>query len=582
MKKTPKPTSLVRRFGRGFLMPFWPLLVGAALCMVIDAALMLVLVNYAQPLVDDVLSCGQLRPLIPIVFIIIGASILRGGVEYAHALLMTIVGQRSTANFQAAIFGRLIKTDLAFFTHYPSGGLLSLLTYDTQLLRVGITQTMVSLVRDGLTVIFLTFAMFQKDFVLASVACVLLPLLLFPMVHLARFVRRISTASQEAMASMNSFFQEAFHGVRVIKAYGMEDTEAELSKEKINTFVQLKIRSSRARAMIHPIMETLGGITLVAVILYGGYQVVSGAKTPGALMSFLLALVASYKPFKKVADLNTYFQEILASLKRLFEAYDTKPHVKDLPDAKPLLLGRGDISFENIHFTYPGSEQKVFKDFSCHIKGGTRVAFVGPSGSGKSTLFNLLLRFYDLDFGHIVIDKQSIRDITIQSLREHIAFVGQDFSLFDATVVENITYGTQEASDKAIREASQAAFADAFIQELPQGYETRVGERGQILSGGQRQRVAIARAFLRNAPILLLDEATSALDTQSELWVQRALDQLMEGRTTLMIAHRLSTVEKSDCIFVMNHGQIVEEGTHEQLLKKSGLYAKLVIPQLYD
>jgi subfamily B ATP-binding cassette protein MsbA len=328
-------------------------------------------------------------------------------------------------------------------------------------------------------------------------------------------------------------------------------------------------------------MEALGGTAIAVVILYGGHQVISGARTPGALFSFITALLLAYQPLKSLANLNASLQEGLAAAQRIFEVLDVEPTIRDMPGAKPLHIAGGEIRFDNVRFGYiPGTA--AIDDLSLTIPAGHTVALVGPSGAGKSTMLNLIPRFFDIDSGRIAIDGQDVRGVTIASLRRAIALVAQEVSLFDDTVRANIAYGRFGASLTEIEEVARAAAADAFIRELPQGYDTMVGEHGVRLSGGQRQRIAIARAMLKNTPILLLDEATSALDSESERQVQQALNTLIRGRTTLLIAHRLSTVQGADLICVVDRGQIVETGRHPELLVRGGLYARLYAMQFAE
>ena len=340
-------------------------------------------------------------------------------------------------------------------------------------------------------------------------------------------------------------------------------------------------RAGRTRSRASPMMETLGGAAIAVVILYGGHQVITGARTPGALFSFITALLLAYQPLKSLANLNASLQEGLAAAERVFEVLDVEPTIRDMPGARPLRVGGGEIRFEGVHFGYaPGAV--ALDGISVTVPAGRTVALVGPSGAGKSTILNLIPRFFDVDDGSIAIDGQDVRSVTLASLRGAIALVAQEVSLFDDTVRANIAYGRFGASSAEIQAAARAAGADEFIQKLSQGYDTLVGEHGVRLSGGQRQRVAIARAMLKDAPILLLDEATSALDSESERQVQSAVRTLMRGRTTLVIAHRLSTVQGADLICVVDRGRVIEVGRHAELIARDGLYARLHAMQFVE
>jgi subfamily B ATP-binding cassette protein MsbA len=361
----------------------------------------------------------------------------------------------------------------------------------------------------------------------------------------------------------------------------MEQYEEQRAATLIERLFALINRAARTRSRASPVMETLGGAAIAIVILYGGHQVIGGARTPGALFSFITALLLAYQPMKSLANLNASLQEGLAAAQRVFEVLDVEPAIRDLPGARPLSIARGEICFDNVRFGYiPGTA--AIDGISLTIPAGRTVALVGPSGAGKSTIINLIPRFFDVDHGAIAIDGQDIRSVTLASLRGAVALVAQEVSLFDDTVRANIAYGRFGASLAEIEAAARAAAADTFIRELPDGYDTIVGEHGVRLSGGQRQRIAIARAMLKDAPILLLDEATSALDSEAERQVQLALNTLIRGRTTLVVAHRLSTVQGADLICVVDRGQIVESGRHAELMAKDGVYTRLYSMQFAD
>jgi subfamily B ATP-binding cassette protein MsbA len=360
----------------------------------------------------------------------------------------------------------------------------------------------------------------------------------------------------------------------MVKAYGREEHEIGRARGIIEMLYRLYFKASRTQALASPIMELLTGASIATVIWYGGYNVIHGTTTPGAFFSFVAAMIMAYKPAKTLVTLNNSLQEGMAAASRLFAVLDMHPAIRDIPGAKPLQVTRGALRFENASFHY-GPGTGGIDDITLDVPAGKTVALVGPSGSGKSTIVNLLLRFYDVNRGMITVDGQDIREVTLSSLRASMSLVSQEIVLFDDTVRANIAYGRLGASEAEIVEAAKMAAADTFIRELPQGYDTMIGPHGVKLSGGQRQRLAIARAVLKNAPILLLDEATSSLDNTSERIVQQALDNLMQHRTTLVVAHRLTTIRNADIIYVLDHGHIVESGTHASLMQKNGMYYRL-------
>jgi subfamily B ATP-binding cassette protein MsbA len=361
----------------------------------------------------------------------------------------------------------------------------------------------------------------------------------------------------------------------------MEAREAERTGQAIEEVFRLNYKAARARGMIHPIMEALGGLAIVAVILYGGQQVITGAKDPGSFFAFITALLLAYEPIKRLAKLNANLQEGLAAAQRVFQLMDMEPEIRDDPNAKALVLNGGNLCFEGVTFSY-GAAQAALSGVSLEVPGGKTAALVGPSGAGKSTILNLIPRFYDVDSGSVLIDGQDLRGLTLESLRGAIALVSQESLLFDDSIRANIAYGRKGASDDEVAAAAKLAAAEDFIKALPDGYDTQVGARGTKLSGGQRQRIAIARAILKDAPILLLDEATSSLDSESERQVQLALGKLKAGRSTLVIAHRLSTVMDADIIYVVENGRIVDKGSHGELLARGGTYARLYAAQFAE
>lgn len=422
--------------------------------------------------------------------------------------------------------------------------------------------------------VFLVGLMFYQSLPLALIAFFVFPVAVLPVLRLGRRMRKVSDSTQQQLGQFSAQLDETFQGVRIVKACAQEEYEIQRARTMIERLYNLYFKASRIQALASPIMELLTGASIAIVIWYGGYNVVQGNTTPGTFFSFITAMIMAYKPAKTLVTLNNSLQEGMAAASRLFAVLDTRPAIRDREGAANLQLTRGEIAFHHASFRYAPDAGGV-EDITLTVPAGKTVALVGPSGGGKSTLVNLLLRFYDLQGGSITIDGQDIRDVTQRSLRGSMSLVSQDIVLFDDTVRANIAYGRMDATEAEIVQAAEMAAADSFIRELPQGYDTVIGPHGVKLSGGQRQRLAIARAMVRNAPILLLDEATSALDNTSERIVQQALERLMQGRTTLVVAHRLTTIRNADIIYVLDHGRIAEHGTHAELMTRLGGYHKL-------
>src|SRR5690606_608127 len=436
------------------------------------------------------------------------------------------------------------------------------------------TQTLVVLTKDCLTAIFLIASLFYYDWKMALVTLIALPPGILAIRQLGKRSRKASNRVLEQTADLSAFVEENFQGIRMVKAYDREKTSVEHAGQVIEDRFRLQFKALRIEASSSPIVETLSGFLIAGVIFYGASNVIEGTTTPGTFFAFITAIMLAYQPIQSVAKLFPRMQTGLAAAQRIFNLLDLEHEIVDKPDAKPLEFRRGDVEFRAVTFSYK-AEETVLKNISLKMQAGKRVALVGPSGSGKSTILNLIPRFYDVDEGEILVDGQNVRDVTLASLRQKISLVSQDTFLFDDTIRANIAYGREDATDAEIIAASESAAVHEFVVTLPDGYDTIVGSFGVRLSGGQKQRIAIARAMLKDAPILLLDEATSALDTESERKIQVALNQLMKGRTSLVIAHRLSTILDADLINVVVAGEIIEAGTHEELLAMNGIYADL-------
>src|SRR5467141_323788 len=579
--KNTRSAALVGRLARDFMRPHAKRIVLAFLLMGLAAGSTAGRAWLMEPVLDRIFVAREGSLLLLIAGGALCLALVKGLADYGEAVLMTRVGQRVIADVQIALFARLMRADLAYFHAHPTGTLVSRFTNDAALLRGAAANVLGGIGKDAVTVVFLVGVMFYQDWLLALVSFFVFPLAIHPIVGIGRRIRRVTANTQAEIGQLTTLLSQTFQGARHVKAYGMEQYEERRAAGLIERLFALINRAARTRSRASPMMEALGGTAIAIVILYGGHQVIVGARTPGALFSFITALLLAYQPMKGLANLNASLQEGLAAAERVFEVLDIEPTIRDRPGAKPLCICGGEIRFDSVSFGY-ASGVVALDDVSLTVPAGHTVALVGPSGAGKSTILNLIPRFFDVGEGSIAIDCQDVRSVTLASLRAAIALVAQEVSLFDDTVRANIAYGRFGASEAEIEAAAQAAGANGFIDELPNGYDTLVGEHGVRLSGGQRQRIAIARAMLKDAPILLLDEATSALDSESERQVQTALQALMRGRTTLVIAHRLSTVQGADLICVVDRGHIVEIGHHEELLSAGGLYSRLHTMQFAD
>jgi subfamily B ATP-binding cassette protein MsbA len=577
----PASWALVRRLVSEHVRPYLWVIAFSLVCMAIAAASTAAMARYMEPFFNQMLTERNTDQLYVAAAIVFGIFLAKGVATFGQHVSMNWVGQRVIADVQTRLYHHIINADLAYFHDSPTGELISRFTNDVGRLRFAVSDALTGVGLHMVTLAFLVAVMFYQDWILASVTFFVFPVAILPIVRIGRRMRKISAESQAELGRFTSFLSETFQGARHVKAYGMEHYETARADAIVQKVFRLYFKSFRTRSASHPIMETLGGAAIVAVILYGGHMVISGAKTPGEFVSFVAAVLLAYAPAKRLALLNASLQDGLAAAHRIFGALDYSSKITDKPDAKTLTVKRGKIRFEKVEFSY-NEGVPALRGVSLTVPAGETVALVGPSGSGKSTIMNLIPRFYDVGKGSVSIDDADVRDVTLTSLRANIGLVSQEISLFDDTVRANIAYGRPEASEDEIVEAAKRAAAHDFITALPQGYDTEVGGQGAKLSGGQRQRVAIARAMLKNAPILLLDEATSALDTASERQVQAALTKLMEGRTTLVIAHRLSTVLDADLIYVIDEGRVIESGNHDALIAQDGAYARLYAMQLAD
>jgi subfamily B ATP-binding cassette protein MsbA len=497
---------------------------------------------------------------------------------------MTDVGQRVVRDVRDKLFAHILGQSAAFFARRTTGQLLSRVTSDVTQIQQAVSETIGDLLRESLALLGYLTLLFLTDAKLALVCLTSAPVVVYPLVRLGQKVRRTTKRSQEHLEPLSHVASEAFSGHRIVKAFGMEAQEASRFARASDALYRTNMKVTSALSSLPPVMEFLGGLAMAAAVWYGSHEIAEGRLTTGAFAAFVAALFLSYGPAKKLSRVNANLQQAIAAAGRIFEMLDTHSEVLERPGATALPKLAAGVSFRNVTFGYEDRDhRRILKDVSFDVPVGQMVAIVGLSGAGKTTLVNLIPRFYDVTGGAILVDGIDIRDVTIASLRAQIGMVTQDTVLFDDTVANNIGYGSPGASRERIEAAARAAHAHEFVVTLPDGYETRIGERGQRLSGGQRQRLAIARALLKDPPILVLDEATSSLDAESEHLVQDALLHLMENRTSFVIAHRLSTVRRADAIIVLERGAVREVGRHDELLARpNGVYARLYALQMFE
>lgn len=552
----------------------WFTMFFAAICMIVVAVTTSATAYIVKPVLDDIFlnkNLAMLKLMPPLIVVIF---LLRGLGMYGQEYLMQYVGESIIKNLRNNLYSKITDLPLAFFHQEKTGGLMSRITYDVSIIKNMVSSAVTSGLGDFFTIIGLIGVIFYRDWKLAILAMIVFPFAFFPVIEFGRRVRRYSRKGQESMADLNSFLHETFSGNKIVKAFGMEESEKQSFYQKNHKLFRFEIKSIRAKALTSPIMEFLGGIGVALVIWYGGHGVINGIATPGNFFSFVTAVMMLYAPAKKITKLHNTLQQGLAAADRIFDILEVESNIKDPINPIEIKTKPHRIIFEDVFFSYDGKEM-VLSNIDLDVNPGEILALVGMSGGGKTSLVNLIPRFYDVSSGSITIDGIDIRNMTISTLRKQVAIVTQEPILFNDTIRRNIAYGMPDATEKDIEAAAKAAYIYNFIQTLPKGMDTVIGELGSRLSGGEKQRMCIARALLKDSPILILDEATASLDTESERLVQQALENLMKGRTSFVIAHRLSTIAYANRIIVIVGGRIVEQGTHEELMARKGEYYNL-------
>ena len=557
-----------------YIKPYTRRLALAVICIIMAAGANLYLPWIIKDMIDDVLMSKDMLMLNLIAAGILVVMFTRGVFYYGQSYLVSYVGQRVIIDVRSVLFRKFQRMPLSYYDKQQTGTVMSYITNDVAVMQSAIVDNLIELVTEGSILIGSLAMMIYLDWKLSLLTLMTIPLVGFAMKIFGRKLKRSSTVIQERAAEITSLLQESISAIRVVKSFVRETYEIRRFEEQNWKNFQAAMKNVKLTSLLTPTVEFLAAIAVTFIVWFGGYEVVNEVITAGELVAFLTYAVNLANPVKRLSRVYAAIQKAMAAAERVFSIMDLDEVITDKPGAKELPPIKGQVEFKDITFSYKEG-QPALQHISLKAEPGQMIALVGPSGSGKSTIANLIPRFYDVDSGTITIDGQDIREVTSDSLREQIGLVPQETMLFSTTVMENIRYGRLEATDEEVIEAARAANAEEFIKELPEGYDTKLGERGLNLSGGQRQRLAIARAILKNPRVLILDEATSALDTESEKIVQDALDKLMVGRTSFVIAHRLSTIFNADQIFVVENGHLREHGTHEELLALGGLYSNL-------
>ncbi|NGZ98168.1 MAG: ABC transporter ATP-binding protein [Nitrospira sp. WS110] len=564
-----------------YVRPYLVRLILAGLLVSGVAAVNLALVRLAGTLWDIVTVQHDAEQMTRSIGMFLGLVVLQGLCSMGHSYLTAWVSQNVIADFRKHLFAHLQTLTVSFFSRRRTGELLSRLMSDVTVIQSLVTETPIDAVKQLVTFVGGITFLLLMNWQLCLLILILLPLLVMVSKLFGRRLKSLSTSIQDHTATLSTLAEEVISGIRIVKSFVQAQREKDRFAEQVDQTLRLTLSRAGIMAVFIPVISLMTFSSATAVLWYGGRQVIDGTVTPGDLFAFVLFAGILIGPFSAAARVFTQIKEAQGATQRVFEILDARPDIDDRPDAQTLVTVEGHVRMENVEFGYD-PRHAVLSNLSFEARPGELVALVGPTGAGKTTVINLLHRFYDPTEGRLTIDGKDLRDVTLESWYRQIALVPQETILFGGTILDNIRYGMMAAGESAVREASEAAHAHDFITTLPDGYQTMVGEKGVNLSGGQRQRIAIARAILKNPRILLLDEATSSLDTDSERLVQEALQRLMKGRTTFVVAHRLSTIQRADRILVLDKGKLVEEGTHAQLLERKGLYHYLYTIRLNE
>ena len=580
--------GVVMMVGVGFFEGVAALLIGPIFDRVLDAqapdsTVALVTIPYLQKTLylDQFLPDWIHNVWTVVAIFVVGVILCKAVCEYLANYWINYVGFSVIMDLRNQLYERILRQSISFFHRHSTGKLMSAVVNDIEKIQLAVSAVLADFLRQSFTLVALMFVVLVLDWRLALISIALLPLVMIPSAKIGKRIRGSSRSSQANLAELSQLLQEAISGNRIVKAFRMERWELARFRAAARKLLQVNLRFVRAQAVTSPLMEILGAVTIVFLLLYARDRILHQALTTGMFVTFVYALLKMYEPVKRLSGIHNSFQQAVGASAKVFEILELQEEVAEKPDAKVLPPFSRSIAFENVWFGYDAGEP-FLRNLSLEVKAGEVVALVGASGAGKSTLVNLILRFFDVSRGRVLIDGHDVRDVTLDSLRSQISMVTQEMILFNDTVRNNICYGRPNVSKEELESVAQAALASEFIQRMPQGYDTVIGDRGERMSGGQRQRLAIARALLKNSPILILDEATSELDTESEQLVQKALSNLMTGRTVIVIAHRLSTVRRADKIVVIDGGRIGELGTHQDLIRKGGIYQRLHELQFAD